>query len=140
MPEWSWQEQQAAEQYRKNFGWVPVGFLATWPWSFPPSKEQVEEWKKKRNDEEGDECGGDVDVYAAITHICPPCAHQWQPIETAKAQGRVRLWLLKASGEQVEGWWSNTEQEWLSWGQGIVDNVTHWMPLPEPPETTVRLG
>jgi hypothetical protein len=75
-------------------------------------------------------------------------ATRWQPIETApKERGRKLLLYSPAEGMAVSEW----HREWESWVV-IVDNVfvyvddddtgplylrfpTHWMPLPNPPET-----
>ena len=86
-------------------------------------------------------------------------ANQWQPIETAPKDGTpVDLWCggsrrtdcewreptdreywvhgsdEPSDGEQTIG----AEPRWFSadgWPMGFGDKHTHWMPLPQPPET-----
>ena len=76
----------------------------------------------------------------------------WQPIETAPKDG---TWVLVFGNVCDESWreisvavaqYTNelnggtTEWHWqFAWYDGgyygIVDDVTHWMPLPEPPQS-----
>jgi hypothetical protein len=52
---------------------------------------------------------------------------QWQPIETAPKDGTEVLMYHPELGCAV---WPSTENN----GLGTTKDVTHWMPLPEPPE------
>jgi hypothetical protein len=55
----------------------------------------------------------------------------WQPIETAPRDGTVILVYapgLFQTAAWVDGYWTTACENWL-------DDVTHWMPLPEPPTT-----
>lgn len=62
----------------------------------------------------------------------------WQPIETAPKDGTEVLLFVKEyvtgdSQQQVVGWWRTH-----GWVESYADEygvceVTHWMPLPEPP-------
>lgn len=58
---------------------------------------------------------------------------EWQPIETAPKDGTqilipggIAYWRA-----DVDGWYTITAVEWP--GLPVQWNVTHWMPLPEPP-------
>lgn len=70
----------------------------------------------------------------------------WKPIETAPVDGSFVLLFAGDSpilkyGDDVKpaafyvGW--NMGQGWLLWSDAetnkIITDVTHWMPLPEPP-------
>jgi hypothetical protein len=54
----------------------------------------------------------------------------WQPIETAPKTGVVII-VYAPGFFQTAAWtngkWTNAANSWL-------EDVTHWMPLPEPPE------
>jgi len=67
----------------------------------------------------------------------------WQPIETAPRDGRTPVLLFQphpdAPDEMHVGVWSKADREWLVVGDYFVEGdeghpITHWMPLPEPPE------
>jgi hypothetical protein len=54
----------------------------------------------------------------------------WQPIETIPVDGRAVLIYYRTS--KTVGWLGRAD-DWRAkpyW----LENVTHWMPLPEPPE------
>jgi hypothetical protein len=62
----------------------------------------------------------------------------WQPIETAPKDGTILVFRMADSGPfyQLAQWvvlprrkgrWTCSNGDW-------VDDVTHWMPLPEPPK------
>lgn len=54
----------------------------------------------------------------------------WQPIETAPRDGTVIIVYapgLFQTAAWIDGYWTNACESWL-------DDVTHWMPLPEPPK------
>lgn len=68
---------------------------------------------------------------------------QWQPIETAPKDGdEILAW--NPYGAVVASWqkWPNTAGGYWSTGCGCENDravkVTHWMPLPEPPNPTPR--
>lgn len=66
---------------------------------------------------------------------------KWQPIETAPKDERVLLWTGQ---EKYCGHWSKNpftnHEAWIiaEWGndgdQALLENPTHWMPLPSYPE------
>ena len=80
-------------------------------------------------------------------------AGEWHPIETAPRDGTpIDLWVQPYNGRchrRVDMWWLKS-QKWHGWrggachiglnglpvGDYIPSNhkVTHWMPLPAPPE------
>jgi hypothetical protein len=55
---------------------------------------------------------------------------EWQPIETAPKDGTVII-VYAPDFFQTAAWagngWTNAANSWLG-------DVTHWMPLPEPPK------
>jgi hypothetical protein len=57
---------------------------------------------------------------------------EWQPIETAPKDGTL---IIVPGGlaywRNDEGWHTVTGEDWP--GKPIRWEVTHWMPLPEPP-------
>lgn len=63
---------------------------------------------------------------------------KWQPIETFRGHSEPVLiysndtvgeaWF---SSEDETWWWANTDR--FDYHADAVPNVTHWMPLPEPP-------
>jgi hypothetical protein len=57
----------------------------------------------------------------------------WKPIETAPKAGVIDLW---ADGLRWPDcyWVEGTTGYWTCQGVGPIDNPTHWMRLPEPPE------
>ena len=64
---------------------------------------------------------------------------EWQPIETAPKDSEVLLWVDIAVGNPlvIQGcWFSDEEMGESGWidVNGEVHEVTHWMPLPDPPE------
>jgi alkylation response protein AidB-like acyl-CoA dehydrogenase len=72
---------------------------------------------------------------------------EWQPIETAPRDGTSILvakagkWVREASW--WDAWYANTsDQGWMPANideeYGSYIEPTHWMPLPEPPETAKR--
>jgi len=66
--------------------------------------------------------------------------NEWQPIETAPkdgtiiiVRGGVAYWRERTSHwDGAAGWWTIAGFDWP--GRPIQWEVTHWMPLPEPPE------
>jgi hypothetical protein len=60
---------------------------------------------------------------------------EWQPIETAPKDGAEILVIDKAQQCWLSMWNRKTEM----WESDYLDNLkglTHWMPLPAPPEAT----
>ena len=69
----------------------------------------------------------------------------WQPIETAPKDGSDILVFFRGSqgnkSRQVIAMWEDDKKDvqtydgfWIDAHVGeIIPNVTHWMPLPEPP-------
>jgi len=67
---------------------------------------------------------------------------KWQPIETAPKDKTVIIlgflphWSLNGSRRVYEGRWSKTQNTWTSVnGFMIFSEASHWMPLPQPPES-----
>ena len=62
-----------------------------------------------------------------------PTVSEWQPIDTAPQNGDH---ILAWDGEQhAVIAWSTRDQEWfLCDGQPAWEGVTHWRPLPAPPD------
>lgn len=58
---------------------------------------------------------------------------KWQPIETAPKDGTEVLTFRQAKLMAVAIWFEEIGRWCVTDGCDIVD-VTHWMPLPEPPE------
>jgi Protein of unknown function (DUF551) len=60
----------------------------------------------------------------------------WQPIETAPENEMVLIWdgehVYTASYEYKH---EMQTQVWLESNDFWISDVTHWMPLPEPPNT-----
>lgn len=63
----------------------------------------------------------------------------WQTIETAPKLGKLLLWYPCYKFAQI-GWWNEADKKFENEGELFCkDKVyiapTHWMPLPEPPES-----
>lgn len=58
---------------------------------------------------------------------------RWQPIETAPKDEPVLV--VEDQWITVAWWFENKHMSGWDQGDTIVDNPTHWMPLPEPPES-----
>ena len=78
---------------------------------------------------------------------------EWQPIETAPRDGTNILILAQRHPEDhetsvyvgfrgtIDGYGEDDVQGWCDWGAGmdddgrwyVIDDATHWMPLPSPP-------
>lgn len=58
----------------------------------------------------------------------------WQPIESAPKDGSEILTFRQAKLMAVAIWFPDLRRWCVSDGGDIV-GVTHWMPLPEPPES-----
>jgi hypothetical protein len=72
---------------------------------------------------------------------------EWRDIETAPKDGAAVLLFGKpeenggvtwSARVVLSGYWDRMDEAWCSttadWTGPFVDLVTHWMPLPEPPE------
>lgn len=46
----------------------------------------------------------------------------------------VDVLLFLSPGMVVSGFYSYDDQEWYDFNGDLVDDVTHWMPLPENPK------
>jgi Protein of unknown function (DUF551). len=62
---------------------------------------------------------------------------EWLPIETAPKDG---TWVLVHTGEYthpISAFWFkyNGLAYWRDYNLDVVDEITHWMPLPKPPVT-----
>lgn len=65
---------------------------------------------------------------------------KWQPIETAPMTSRARLIWCPEIQCTFAVTWHDEDKEWVIWPGGrplayLAVTPTHWMPLPEPPET-----
>lgn len=68
--------------------------------------------------------------------------YEWRPIETAPKDGTmVDLWVAnwKPNGMRVTNcFWARAANCWkldiLAIGYDPLPEITHWMPLPEPPK------
>jgi len=70
--------------------------------------------------------------------------NEWQPIETAPQDGTAILaWdgtarlVVEYNTDSLpngEGFWIVVVPQWWGWGEERNGDLTHWMPIPEPPE------
>ena len=83
-------------------------------------------------------------LLAALTNTIPYLSGDvkgWLPIETAPKDG-TRVKLLTQGGKEDIGYWSNYPRynpddlpgEWSTEFGNCDTPITHWMPLPEPPD------
>ena len=56
---------------------------------------------------------------------------EWQPIDTAPKDGSIIDLWHRDYGRIPENWWVVEDACWCGWD---ADDITHWMPLPEPPK------
>ena len=74
---------------------------------------------------------------------------EWQPIETAPRDG-THIWVYMEEC-QIEAWWDGEEWycvrlalhgcgycSWRDHASSRDDAPTHWMPLPDPPQSEVE--
>jgi hypothetical protein len=63
---------------------------------------------------------------------------EWQPIETApKDKTRVLVLNKRPSGHAGSmhvAFWNSVDQLWITSSNHNIKHVSHWMPLPNPPE------
>ena len=68
----------------------------------------------------------------------PACKHRWTPVsERLPDEGKTVLVCYRCGGRFVElGRLRHGEDAWVVPGAGTYKTklVTHWMPLPEPPQ------
>ena len=61
---------------------------------------------------------------------------EWQPIETAPKDG-TRVLVVERGTVSIADWFDGNGWEpgacWWATDSGSLRDVTHWMPLPEPP-------
>lgn len=55
---------------------------------------------------------------------------EWQPIETAPKDGTVII-VYAPDFFQTAAW---TDEKWTNAANSWLEDVTHWMPLPKPPQ------
>jgi hypothetical protein len=109
-----------------------------------------------------DDCGVTIDPAQRSPSACAEAWNRrptvvtdevvgWQPIETAPKNKIVDLWAAEREryeNERVAGcWWSRTRDAWVHCAtifdgeqpsdEALLYNVTHWMPLPEPPRAAI---
>lgn len=60
---------------------------------------------------------------------------EWQPIETAPKDGTVILAYV-SGGHHALVAWNDDWEDWLHlpWHESMPAVITHWMPLPAPPQ------
>ncbi len=61
-------------------------------------------------------------------------APQWQPIETAPKDGRRVLVAVEGVDRVVVAFWNGSAWSTVDANDWSGRSVTHWMPLPQPPE------
>ncbi|MCP1271249.1 DUF551 domain-containing protein [Acetobacter cerevisiae] len=90
----------------------------------------------KRLFSESDAATESMWVACAETVLAAADAAAWRPIATAPTDSsEVLVWdgdSVFMAGRMGEYWWSDVE--------GIIDNPTHWQPLPAPPASIDALG
>lgn len=75
---------------------------------------------------------------------------QWQPIDTAPKKGSIIVWSPLLGGRPVIASWDNdqyaknpiprfTTSDRI-YGRRDLIGVTHWMPLPPPPQNNVEVS
>ncbi len=72
-------------------------------------------------------------------HFSPPYIRadlvpQWLPIESAP-KDRSRILVSHGSNGACVVYWSDSFDLWMTTGGNFIRDITHWMPLPPPPET-----
>ncbi len=77
-------------------------------------------------------------VQAGLRQRATQAIFGWRPIETAPKDG---AWILSWGKTDEPGRafmvvaWSTRDREWYSPTEDGLIDITHWMPLPAPPET-----
>lgn len=65
----------------------------------------------------------------------PVGCKSWRPIETAPKDGTEIILYEDFEPIICKGFWSTDGDEWRHNRGGLWKMPTHWMPLPEPPQT-----
>lgn len=65
-------------------------------------------------------------------------AMKWIPVTERLPEKRedvllCRKWWNEIRNPQM-GWYNDVSGEWFDMSNRVIHNVTHWMPLPEPPK------
>ena len=62
---------------------------------------------------------------------------RWIPVSERLPEDNVEVFFLTIQGRVMVGWHNSRVPQWISivnYSANNYANVTHWMPLPEPPE------
>jgi hypothetical protein len=61
---------------------------------------------------------------------------EWVSVKERLPEDSKKILLYHQDGRTLFGLWSNRKEGWYfdSFGPWEKDEVTHWMPLPEPPK------
>jgi hypothetical protein len=63
----------------------------------------------------------------------PPCEHCWIPVSERLPEDYADVLAIADNGQKLLAW--REDGRWQSLvNSPELDSVTHWMPLPEPPE------
>ena len=58
----------------------------------------------------------------------------WRPIESAPKDGKAII-TLDNEGNVASAQWCSCSRYWVeTWSKSEWSKVTHWMPLPDPPQ------
>ncbi len=78
-----------------------------------------------------------------LDEVCPLCnwekyfvpKREWISVEDRLPEDYEKYLLLLDNGRITIGWYHEGAMQFVEDGIVIINIVTHWMPLPEPPET-----
>lgn len=59
--------------------------------------------------------------------------HQWISVEDRLPKEEELFLVCRGAVCVVALWWG--DEQWMNDNEELIDDVTHWQPLPEPPET-----
>ena len=83
----------------------------------------------------------ETELTCGALYIRADLVPQWQPIETAPKDG-TEILTIRSNGYIAKGvWYENPfgrEDTVIDCASGKWWSVTHWMPLPAPPQPTAR--
>ena len=67
-----------------------------------------------------------------------PTEPKWIPVTERLPEDSVAVNLHTSSGVVGTGFYCKQTKSWVQWysGGSLFADVTHWMPLPEPPKTS----